>query len=250
MDEKRYAILGDIHANIDALEVVLRDAAEQGVTDYMCVGDVVGYNAAPRECVDRIRALNAVTIRGNHDHYSASNASLDDFHPMAATVVDWTRRQLSGDQLAWLRSLPYVYTLPGIGGFMMVHGTLDQPQEWGYVFDALDAEASFSDQKFPLCFHGHTHVPIIFTRRGTTIEERRPVPTEELKIALGAKYFVNVGSVGQPRDGNPRASYCIYTPKDKTVRFRRLDYDVAAAQARIRAAGLPERLASRLAEGR
>ena len=241
-----YAILGDIHANIDALNSVLADAREQGVTDYVSVGDVVGYNAAPAECIRIVRdELKCPVVRGNHDHYvSYVEESLADFHPMAAAVVEWTRSQLSETDMAWLHDLPL--SRP-IMGFTVVHSTLDMPLRWGYVFDNLQAEANFVYQRTQLCFHGHTHVPIIYEKRAEGVVHYEPV---DFKVELGQRLFINVGSVGQPRDGDPRASYVIYDTGSRTVRFRRLEYDVAAAQARIREAGLPERLAARLEAGR
>ncbi len=241
--DKKYAILGDIHANIEALAAVVDDARSQSVTDFVCVGDVVGYNASPRECVDLVRDLNCLTIRGNHDHYCSYPESLDDFHPLAASVIEWTRRQLPEDHLNWLQNLKMQAV---VGGFMMVHSTLDMPERWGYVFDTLEAEAHLSYQNMALCFHGHTHVPIVFEKQRVVIRTE-PVNT---RIQLGRKYFINTGSVGQPRDGDPRASYCIYHFKMREVEFRRVPYDIASAQARIRAAKLPERLAHRLALGR
>ena len=241
-----YAILGDIHANIDALQAVLADTRAQGVTDYVSVGDVVGYNAAPAECIRVVRdELKCPVVRGNHDHYvSYVEESLADFHPMAAAVVEWTRSQLTPEDMKWLHDLPLARP---IMGFTVVHSTLDMPLRWGYVFDNLQAEANFVYQRTQLCFHGHTHVPIIYEKRPEGVVHYEPV---DFKIELGQKLFINVGSVGQPRDGDPRASYVIYDTGTRTVRFRRIEYDVAAAQARIRAADLPERLAERLETGR
>lgn len=243
---KVYAILGDIHANIDALEAVLADAQAQGVTDYVSVGDVVGYNAAPAECIRVVRdELKCPVVRGNHDHYvSYVEESLADFHPMAAAVVEWTRSQLSAEDIQWLHDLPL--SKP-VMGFTIVHSTLDMPDHWGYVFDNLQAESNFVYQRTQICFHGHTHVPIIYEMRGSSVMHFDPV---DFKVELGQRLFINVGSVGQPRDGDPRASYVIFDTTARTIRFRRLAYDVAAAQARIRAACLPERLAQRLEVGR
>ena len=154
--DKKFAILGDIHANLPALRAVLEDARSQSATDFICVGDVVGYNASPGECVDIVRDLGAITVQGNHDHYCAFHESLDDFHPLAATVVDWTRRQLDSENAEWLRALPYRRIERGI---TIVHATLDMPERWGYVFESLEAEPSFSYQNTQICFHGHTHVP-------------------------------------------------------------------------------------------
>jgi len=241
-----YAILGDIHANIDALNVVVADAHAQGVTNFVSVGDVVGYNAAPAECIRIVRdELKCPVVRGNHDHYvSYLDTSLADFHPMAAQVVEWTRSQLSPDDIQWLHDLPL--QKPHMG-FMLVHSTLDMPDRWGYVFDNQQAEANFNYQTTPICFHGHTHVPIIYLSTPGGVVHYEPC---DFIIELGQKLFINVGSVGQPRDGDPRASYVIYDPAARQIRFRRLEYDVAAAQARIRAAGLPERCAQRLEVGR
>lgn len=242
MDTK-FAILGDIHANLEALTAVLDDAKARSVTNYVCVGDVVGYNASPCECVDIIRDLNCLTVRGNHDHYCSYAESLDDFHPLAAQLIEWTRRQLSDAHLKWLQELKMQAV---VAGFMMVHGTLDMPERWGYVLDTLEAEAHLFYQTLALCFHGHTHVPIIFEKQGSVVKTE----PQTVNIQFGHKYFINTGSVGQPRDGDPRASYCTYTPKTRTVEFFRVPYDIESAQARIRAAHLPERLAIRLALGR
>ncbi|MBQ3811141.1 MAG: metallophosphoesterase family protein [Kiritimatiellae bacterium] len=243
--DKKIAVLGDIHANLDALDVVLADAKEQGATDWICVGDVVGYNACPNECCAKIRELGAVTVCGNHDHYCAFDESLEDFHPLAAAVVAWTRRQLSTENREWLRSLPYQKVVRGL---TVVHATLDQPEHWGYVFESVEAEPSFTYQRTQLCFHGHTHVPAVFEQHGFGAVGR--LPAEDFQLVLGRKYFVNTGSVGQPRDSDSRASYILYEPGSRTIRFRRLDYDVSAAQQRVLAAGLPEHLARRLAAGR
>lgn len=242
--DKKFAILGDIHANLDALNAVLDDARHEGVTDFVSVGDVVGYNAEPAACIRIVRdELNCPTVRGNHDHYVSSDAPLADFQPLAASVVEWTRRQLSDADLDWLRNLPFKRL---VVGFTLVHATLDMPDHWGYVFDLLSAEANFTYQRTPICFHGHTHVPMIYEKLGPVTRS----DPHDFTVKLGQRLFINVGSVGQPRDGDPRASYVIYEPKTHAIHFRRLAYDVEAAMARNRKAGLPERLATRLAQGR
>ena len=240
----KIAILGDIHANIDALNVVLDDCRAQGVEEYLCTGDVVGYNACPRECLEIVRGLGCPVMMGNHDYYVCTEAlNLDDFNPHAAMVVRWTRDQLSADQLQWLRDLPFTLTTKGM---TLVHSTMDRPENFGYVFDNLQAAANFMNQKTLVCFHGHTHCPMIYEKSMSDVYRIDP---QDFKLQPGRKYFINVGSVGQPRDGDPRATYVIYDSAAKTVAYRRLVYDVAAAQARIREAGLPERLAARLAVG-
>ncbi|MBQ6136461.1 MAG: metallophosphoesterase family protein [Kiritimatiellae bacterium] len=239
----KIAILGDIHSNLDALEVVLADCRAQGVTDYLCTGDVVGYNACPHECMEKIRELGCPVMMGNHDFYVCSEQNLDDFNPAAAMVVEWTRRQLTADEISWLRALPFTTTVKGV---TLVHSTMDNPENFGYVFDNLQADANFVMQKTPLCFHGHTHCPMIYEKSMSGVYRIDP---QDFRLQMGRKYFINVGSVGQPRDGDPRATYVIYDNMAKTIQYRRLEYDIPAAQARIRAAGLPDRLAERLQYG-
>jgi predicted phosphodiesterase len=239
----KYAIIADIHANLEALQVVLEDIKTQQCTHYACLGDVVGYNANPKECLDIIRNMGMPCVKGNHDEYCSSETNLEGFNPHAAEAVNWTRRQLTDEDRQWLRDLKYIRL---VASFSIVHATLDGPQRWGYVFDRLAAAASFTYQNTTVCFFGHTHVPVAFIRdtvvRGGTYSK--------FKIEPGRKYFINVGSVGQPRDNNPKAAYVTYDLDEGLVELRRLDYDIPTAQAKIRAAGLPERLAERLAIGR
>jgi predicted phosphodiesterase len=239
----KFAIIADIHANLEAFQVVLADIKEQKCTHYACVGDVVGYGANPKECLDIVRAMGMPCVKGNHDEYCSIDGELDGFNPHAAEAVNWTRKQLSEEDRQWLRDLKYFRM---VTSFSMVHATLDGPQRWGYVFDKLAAAASFTYQNTPVCFFGHTHVPVAFIRdtvvKGGTYSKFKVDPTR--------KYFVNVGSVGQPRDNNPKAAYVVYDMDEATIELRRLDYDIATAQKKILDAGLPPRLAERLAFGR
>jgi predicted phosphodiesterase len=239
----KYAIIADIHANLEALKVVLEDAKIQRCTHYACLGDVVGYNANPKECLDIVRSMGIPCVKGNHDEYCSIDSNLEGFNPHAAEAVNWTRRQLTEEDRMWLRELKYIRL---VASFSVVHATLDGPQRWGYVFDRLAAAASFTYQNTTVCFFGHTHVPVAFIRdtvvRGGTYSK--------FKVEPGRKYFINVGSVGQPRDNNPKAGYVTYDLDEGLIELRRLDYDISAAQAKIRAAGLPERLAERLTIGR
>jgi diadenosine tetraphosphatase ApaH/serine/threonine PP2A family protein phosphatase len=209
----------------------------------VCLGDVVGYGANPKECLDIIRGMNIPVVKGNHDEYIGSSEDPEGFNDAAAEAVSWSRNQLTEDDRKWLRELKYFRL---VANFSIVHATLDAPQRWGYVFEKLEAAASFTYQNTQVCFFGHTHVPVAFIRdtgvRGGTYSKFR--------VESGKKYFVNVGSVGQPRDGDPRAAYVIYDLPQQTIELRRLEYDIPTAQRKIRAAGLPERLADRLATGR
>ena len=239
----KYAIIADIHANLEAFQVVLEDIKVQKCTHVACLGDVVGYNANPKECLDIVRDMKIPCVKGNHDEYCSIEGDLEGFNPHAAEAVNWTRQQLTEEDRKWLRELRYVRLA---ANFTIVHATLDQPQRWGYVFDKLAAAASFTYQNTAVCFFGHTHVPVAFIRdtvvRGGTYSK--------FKVEPGKKYFVNVGSVGQSRDGVAKATYATYDFDDGAIELRRLDYDIAKTQAKIRAAGLPERLAERLAHGK
>lgn len=239
----RTAIFGDIHANLEALEAVLADAKSQGVTDYVCLGDVVGYNADPIACLNIVRDMGCPTVKGNHDQDASENHSLDSMNPIAATALQWTRDQLDDDQRLWLKRLRMVRQ---VGDYTIVHSTLDQPVHWNYVTNRFDAMSNFSYQFTQLCFHGHTHVPRVYMKS----DKVREVPAESVVIEPNAKYFINVGSVGQPRDGDPRSCYAIYDHATKLIVFRRIDYDMETTQRKIIEAGLPEMLAERLAEGR
>src|ERR1041385_1302577 len=236
----KYAVIADIHANLEALEVVLEDSRTQKCTHYCCLGDVVGYNANPKECLDIVRGMGMPCVKGNHDEYCSTDEDLEGFNPHAAEAVNWTRRQLRPEDRQWLRDLKYVRL---VASFSIVHATLDGPQRWGYVFDKLAAAASFTYQNTSVCFFGHTHVPVAFIRDSVV----RGGTYSKFKVEPGRKYFVNVGSVGQPRDNNPKAAYVIYDLDEGSIELRRLDYDIAKAQKKILEAGLPGRLADRLA---
>ncbi len=239
----RIALFGDIHANLEAFEAVLKDAEQQDVTDYVCLGDIVGYNADPAACLEKVRAMDCPTVKGNHDEDAAGSHSLDCMNPVAAAALEWTREQLNEEQRKWLSRLRMVRQ---VSDFTVVHSTLDQPSHWNYVTNRFDAMSNFSYQFTQVCFHGHTHVPRVYVKKDRVQE----VPAESVLIEDGSKYFINAGSVGQPRDGDWRACYVIYDLEQKLVVFRRVEYDIETTQEKIIAAGLPTMLAERIAEGR
>jgi len=217
----KYAIISDIHANLGALQAVLRDAEQQGCTHTACLGDIVCDHDKPKECVDIIRGMAIPCVKGNCDEYCSSDTNLEGFNPRRAEAVRWTREQLTEDLRNWLRNLPLVEI---VAEFTIVHATLDGPQRWGYVFDRLAAVASFTYQKTAVCFFGHTHVPTAFIRDGVV----RGGTYSKFKIEPGRKYFINVGSVGQPRDETrkdeiPKAAYVIYDLVEKSVELRRVE---------------------------
>jgi diadenosine tetraphosphatase ApaH/serine/threonine PP2A family protein phosphatase len=239
----RLAIISDIHANLEAFEAVLADARENKCTDFVCLGDVVGYNANPHECVDRVREMDCPIVKGNHDEQASLLESSRDFNEMAEAAIQWTRDHLTEEDKDWLRGLKLQQQ---VRDFTIVHATLDTPEQWGYVFNNLDAAASFTYQHTTVCFFGHTHVPMGFIRDEGVQRQR----IDKLRIDSAKKYFINVGSVGQPRDGDWHAAYCIYHIESNVVEQRRVKYDVATAQKKIIDAGLPRLLAERLAIGR
>ena len=240
----RFAIFSDIHANLEALEAVLQDAKQRECTHFVCLGDVVGYNANPHECVDRIRQMDCPIVKGNHDEQASLDESSRDFNELAEQAINWTREHLDEKDKEWLRDLRMQRQ---VRDFTIVHATLDTPAQWGYVFNNLDATASFTYQHTTVCFFGHTHVPMVFIREEGGV---RRVRIEQLSIDANRKYFINVGSVGQPRDGDWRAAYCVYHVEKNVVEQRRIKYDLETAQKKINQAGVPHLLAERLAIGR
>jgi predicted phosphodiesterase len=238
----RFAIFGDIHSNLEALQAVLADARDCGCTHHVCLGDIVGYNANPHECVEIIRNLGCPVVMGNHDEQAYLTDNKENFNPLADTAIRWTRAHLPDEDKAWLSKLRLVRQ---VRDFTIVHATLDTPHQWGYVFNQLDAAASFNYQFTNLCFFGHTHSPRAYVRD----ESVRSIPFDVIQIEPGKKYFINGGSVGQPRDGDWHASYCIFHSDKNLVELRRIEYDINTAQDKVVDAGLPQRLADRLALG-
>ncbi len=239
----RFAIFGDIHANLHALQAVLEDSRQQKCTHYVCMGDIVGYNAFPQQCVELIRNLDCPVVKGNHDEQASMRGEQDGFNALAEEAINWTREQLSEKDKEWLRSLRMQRQ---VRDFTIVHATLDTPYKWGYIFNQLDAAASFTYQMTALCFIGHTHSPKAYVRDGNV----RAIPFDAVDLTPSRKYLFNVGSVGQPRDGDWRAAYAIYDTAKTRVTLRRVEYDIHAAQQAILDAGLPKRLAERLMVGR
>ncbi len=241
----RCAILGDIHANLQALEAVLEDARACGCVEFHCLGDVVGYNANPAECLEMVRSLPGCCIQGNHDQAASSAGPLTGLSETATASLEWTRARLDDGQKQWLASLPLRRQIRGV---TLVHATLDSPAAWGYVRTAADAEMSLSFQGTQLCFIGHTHVPKAFGK-GIGEISLFSEEGEGIQLPKTPKLLINAGSVGQPRDGDRRACYLIHDEEIGGLWLRRVEYDVEAAAESVLAAGLPARLAERLRTG-
>ena len=243
----KFAIFSDVHGNLEALEAVLAHAARQGVGFHLCLGDVIGYGANPNECVDRVRSLGpAACLRGNHDAAAIDARERVFFHEVALAGIHFSALHLTPDNADYLRGLPYVYR--GHARMMGVHASPFRPEAWEYVLDHAGAERAFEAMEpARVAFIGHSHAPVVFTDDGNA--QRYPA---EGTLALQLdrhRYVMNVGSVGQPRDGNPDASYVVYDDEGDIVRHHRVRYDREKAAEKILRAGLPPVLAERLLIG-
>lgn len=244
----RYLILSDIHANLTAFEAVLKDAGKLG-TDYefvWCLGDVVGYGPDPNDCVDLLKSMPHLCLAGNHDWAALGRLDIRSFNADARRAVLWTRENLSDENLAYLDALPTTFVL---GNFTLVHGSPRGPI-WEYVLDALVAALNFPHYQTPYCLAGHTHTPVIFKqiddKGGCDIVP--PVYGEQTQLD-GSHQIINPGSVGQPRDSDPRAAYALLDIENLVWEFRRVTYDIKAVQDRMRKVSMPDRLITRLEHG-
>lgn len=240
----KVCLLGDIHANFEALKAVLEYADAQRIKHYVCLGDIVGYGGSPLECIHEIQALECPVVAGNHDFAVVGYTSDDYFNPYAKDAVAWTRNQLGPEETEFLTSLPYVHH--DLNDFTVVHSTLDEPEKWGYVLNFFDAEKCFKYLKSKVCFIGHSHIPLIIEKGPTT----EAIYEAHYKLYPDCRYIINIGSVGQPRDGNNKACFAIFDTEELEIEIIRLDYDIAKAQAKIVDSGLPEVLADRLGVGK
>lgn len=241
----RYAIFSDVHSNLEALEAVLNAYKKEAIDKYLCVGDIVGYASNPKECIGRIKQDKIVTVAGNHDWASVGLFSCEYFNALASQAVAWTKLNLGEEDKDFLKSLKLTYKNKDL---TIAHGTLDNPQDFNYLTDGYLAQESFKLLETDICFVGHTHVPAIFIQDSSSgihfWEE------SFIKIKPQNRYIVNVGSVGQPRDGNPKASYCIYDTEGREIQIKRISYNVELAKNKIIKAGLPQFLGDRLLSGR
>lgn len=237
-----YAILGDIHSNLDALETVLEEVKKERPDQILSVGDIVGYAAQPSECIALIREATTTIVAGNHDYAAVGKMDISYFNPEAREAVIWTAQHLSQEEKDFLASLPLVIEKDNL---TLVHGTLHRPELFNYIFTFDDAELCLRHLKGGICFVGHSHVPVaILSNDELQANQEQEVSLEGIKKAI-----INVGSVGQPRDRNPRACYILYDSEKGIVRFRRIEYDISSASKKILEAGLPHRNAERLRLG-
>lgn len=244
----RYLIFSDIHGNLEALEAVLEDIKRKKIDYYLFLGDLVGYGASPNEVVQKVLSFRHLfMVRGNHDKAVCGLDSIQTFNPIAAAAIEWTKKALNKKLLHFLSGLaksPLVVHK----NITICHGApFDEDY---YIFGEFDAVEAFSYFETPLCFFGHTHFPFLYVEKDQTVEgtfiQESPF---EIKLEKGARYLINPGSVGQPRDRDPRAAYVIYDSKARKIKFYRVEYDIQSAQKKILEANLPSALAERLSLG-
>jgi len=242
----RYAIIADIHANLAAFKAVLDHIERRGVVEEIwCLGDVVGYGPDPCQCIELLRQYNHVCIAGNHDWAAIGKAALSEFNPDAAVACRWTAQQLSPDDVKYLESLPEVIQKED---FTLVHGSPRQPI-WEYLISVSSAKENFAYFQSQFCLIGHSHMPMVFKYDETgTCSFSQFMPN--IRLALGeSRLIINPGGVGQPRDGDPRASYAIYDNETRMIRLYRVPYDIGITQTRMVRQNLPIRLVARLSQG-
>ncbi len=240
----RYAVFSDVHANLEALQAVLDFFSGAHVNAYIFLGDIVGYGADPQACLSVLKTLRPLAVAGNHDWASVGRLDTDFFNAAARAAVAWTASRLTQDEHAFLADLELVKEGPD---FYLVHGTLEAPERFDYMLDARRARRSFEMLDRRVCFVGHSHQPGVFIAHEGAIVYRE---AGEVDIEPEKRYIVNDGSVGQPRDGDPRACCCIYDDREGRLTFHRIPYDIKSAATKIRQAGLPPSRADRLFEGR
>jgi predicted phosphodiesterase len=241
----KYAILSDVHGNLEAFQAVLKDLSQEKVDQVFFLGDIVGYGADPDKCIDNLQELTSCVVAGNHDWAAVGLTDSSHFNHAAKTAVEWTARKISADHQEFLKKLPLLQNHPDL---TLVHAAPNQPEAWDYVHSHHEASLSFQHFDQQICFIGHSHTPVAFEQNeeGTTYL----LPDTTFTLRDSYRYIINTGSVGQPRDGDPRSAYGIYNQDDSLFTLKRIPYNIKRAQKKILEAGLPQSLALRLAAGR
>ncbi len=241
---KKIAFISDIHGNLEALEEVQKDMEKEQVDTVYCLGDVVGYGPDPLECLERVQAMASLILLGNHDAAVAGLLSTEYFNPHAFTAIHWTRRTLPEEAIKKIHSFPLTFEIPELSA-LLVHGTPVKPEAFHYLGYDIGIEEAFESYSHRFCFLGHTHIPAIYSFSSEGIRYAYP----ETLLVEKSRYIVNAGSVGQPRDRDPRASYTIFNLSTNTIQIRRLEYPIHLTQEKMRQVGLPLPLIQRLTWG-
>ena len=240
-----YGIFSDIHSNLAAFEAVVASMRAAGVERRVCLGDLVGYGVDANECVALAKETADICLVGNHDSVAIRWESDAGFNPYAKQAIEWTQGHLSEDSLKYMKGLPYIFEENDI---CFVHASPMSPADWVYITDLEDALDAFDHFSERCCFVGHTHSPVIVAMRDGAIP--KIIETDTYKLEDGERLLMNVGSVGQPRDRDPRACWCLFNTETMTVKLMRVDYNVAQTQGRMRAQGFANFLIERLGVGR
>jgi predicted phosphodiesterase len=241
----KIAIVSDIHSNLEALKAVEAEIERQGVDKVYFVGDVVGYGPEPSQCTAWVREHSELAVAGNHDHGILGKTDIEGFNENARRAVMWNAEVMEEDDLAYLDSLPFSAVS---GDVTIVHANPRSPETWDYIFTLWDAETNFAHFEGRFCFVGHSHQPVMVTMDETGMVS--VIPGDTVEIEDSSRYLINVGSVGQPRDGNPAASFGILDFNEARFSLVRAAYDIGATQAKMAEVGLPQPLVDRLSEGR
>jgi len=240
----RIALLSDIHGNLEALTAVLRDIETRSADQIASLGDVIGYGADPVPCLDLVRSTCEIKLMGNHESAVLGVQSTERYNSAARAATDWTRQSLSESDLEFISSFEMERAIPSS---TLVHSSPNEPDAWHYIFSISDAEQALASMKTTLGFHGHSHIPAI------VVECPSGPPRSRIGHSFvpdfDNRYLIDIGSVGQPRDNDPRACYVVFDDEEPEVEFHRVEYDIESAQSKMLAASLPEVLASRLATG-
>ena len=241
----KWAVLSDIHGNLEAFNAVLDCLSKESIDRVAFLGDVVGYGANPNECIDLLKDIADIMVAGNHDYGAVGLTDTSGFNPVARAAIEWTAKELSTINRNFLSGFHLISIRDDI---TFVHSTPYNPQNWDYLFSRDDLTVDFDSFQTQICFIGHSHIPLVFKKDNT----ERVSLSKALIVRLEEEgsYIINVGSVGQPRDGIPDAAFGIYDTKECVFTFKRFPYDIGTAQKKIIKAGLPERLAARIAIGR
>ncbi|NNF07282.1 MAG: metallophosphoesterase family protein [Candidatus Eisenbacteria bacterium] len=242
----RIAFISDIHANYEALQTVLEDIETQSIDEIVSLGDIVGYGPNPNECAAVVKERCEKSVLGNHDQAALGLLSTEYFNEIAKQATQWTINNLSEDTKAYLSSLPFTEKIEDV---RLNHSSPLDPEKWTYVLTLEEAKRQFAGFDERICFIGHSHVPIVLEQGAERPSAIRYPSDEPLELFPDRRYIVNVGSVGQPRDRDPRSAYVWYDTQLQTLCLRRLDYEVQTVREKIREAGLPEFLGNRLVEG-
>jgi len=241
----KYALLSDVHSNLEAFRAVIKDLERESV-DHVCfLGDIVGYGADPAQCIDILKGLTSWIVAGNHDWAAVGLTDTSYFNSAAKKAVDWTTELISPSHQKFLKSLPLTCMPSGI---QLAHATPHKPERWGYIYSLQEAQDGFNHAEQQICFIGHSHSPVTFVENSEGTVSL--LPDSSFSIRDEYRYIINVGSVGQPRDGDPRAAYGIFDSEHSSFIIKRVVYSIEDTKKKIIEAGLPPSLASRLSAGR